>query len=161
DFMLSESEDRMLMVLKPGREGEARRIFEKWGLEAAVIGKTTDTGKLTLRWHADVVCDLPLCPLADEAPKYERPFGKPTPPQAVRIETPELRLGESLAKLLASPDMGSKRWIWEQYDRHVMTNTVADSGADAAIIRLPGDKRALAMTCDVTARYVEADPYEG
>jgi phosphoribosylformylglycinamidine synthase len=167
EFMLSESQERMLMVLKPGREHEAKRIFDKWGLDAAVIGVTTDTGRLTLRWHGDIVCDLPLGPLADEAPKYERQYVAPL--KAIPLtEGEEKRLiedypgfAESLTKLLSAPDQCSKRWIWEQYDRHVMGDTVADSGSDAAIVRLYPGPRAIAMTCDVTPRYVEADAYEG
>ena len=167
EFMLSESQERMLMVLKPGREEEAQRIFEKWGLDAAVIGQTTDTSNLTLRWHGKVVCDIPLGPLADEAPKYERPYVQPL--KAIPLmEADQKRLvdeypgfAKSLTTLLSQPDQASKRWIWEQYDRHVMGDTLADSGSDAAIVRLYGSKRALAMTCDVTPRYVEADAYEG
>lgn len=155
------------MVLKPGREAEAQRIFEKWGLDAAVIGQTTDTGNLTLRWHGDMVCDIPLGPLADEAPKYERPYVAPlkaiplTEAEQKRLIDDYPGFASSLTQLLAMPDQASKRWIWEQYDRHVMADTLADSGNDAAIIRLYGSKRALAMTCDVTPRYVEADAYEG
>ncbi|MBL8535897.1 MAG: phosphoribosylformylglycinamidine synthase subunit PurL [Hyphomonadaceae bacterium] len=167
EFMLSESQERMLMVLKPGREPEAKRIFDKWGLDAAVIGVTTDTGRLALRWHGDIVCDLPLGPLADEAPKYERPYVQPlkaiplTHAEEARLVSDYPGFAASIAKLMASPDMASKRWIWEQYDSHVMGDTVADSGSDAAIVRLYGTPRALAMTCDVTPRYVEADAYEG
>ncbi|MDX2275998.1 MAG: phosphoribosylformylglycinamidine synthase subunit PurL [Hyphomonadaceae bacterium] len=162
EFMLSESQERMLMTLKPGREVEAQRIFDKWGLDAAVIGVTTDTGRLVLKWHGEVVCDLPLGPLADEAPKYERHYVLPKRTHGQdATSAPEIKFSDALGKLMASPDMASKRWIWEQYDRHVMGDTLADSGSDAAIIRLYGSKRALAMTCDVTPRYVEADPYEG
>ena len=167
EFMLSESQERMLMVLKPGREGEAKSIFDKWGLDAAVIGKTTDTGRLQLQWKGDIVCDLPLGPLADEAPKYERPFvfcsSKAREADAESTLAAEISFdfaGDLLA-VMASPDMASKAWIWRQYDRHVMADTVSDSGGDAAIIRLHGSNRALAMTCDVTPRYVEADPREG
>lgn len=157
------------MVLKPGREAEAQAIFEKWGLDAAVIGVTTDTQRLVLKWHGQIVCDLPLGPLADEAPKYERPYVlpgrtagfQPATADASRLEAGGPGFAESLLKLMSSPDQASKRWIWEQYDRHVMGDTLADSGGDAAIVRLYGSKRALAMTCDVTPRYVEADPYEG
>jgi len=167
EFMLSESQERMLMVLKPGREEEAKRIFEKWGLDAVVIGTTTDTNRLTLRWHGQVVCDIPLAPLADEAPKYERPYVAPL--KAIPLTEGEQRrlvedypgFAKSLTTLLSQPDQCSKRWIWEQYDRHVMGDTLADSGSDAAIVRLYGSRRALAMTCDVTPRYVEADAYEG
>lgn len=155
------------MVLKPGREDEAKRIFEKWGLDAVVIGTTTDTGNLTLRWHGRIVCDIPLGPLADEAPKYERPYVQPlkaiplTQAEQKRLIEDYPGFAKSLTALLATPDLCSKRWIWEQYDRHVMGDTLADSGSDAAIVRLYGSKRALAMTCDVTPRYVEADAYEG
>jgi len=164
EFMLSESQERMLMTLKPGREPEAQRIFEKWGLDAAVIGKTTSSGRLVLRWKGEIACDLPLGPLADEAPKYERPFvmpprvaGKSPSPQV-----PAVPFAQALTKVMTSPDMASKRWLWEQYDRDVMADTVAASGAaDAAIVRVHGSKRALAISCDVTPRYVQADPFEG
>jgi len=167
DFMLSESQERMLMVLKPGREEEAKAIFDKWGLDAATIGRTTDSGNLTLRWHGQIVCDIPLGPLADEAPKYNRPYVAPL--KAIPLSSAEQQrliekypgFAASLLALLAKPDQASKRWIWEQYDRHVLADTLADSGSDAAIIRLYGSQRALAMTCDVTPRYVEADAYEG
>jgi phosphoribosylformylglycinamidine synthase len=164
EFMLSESQERMLMVLKPGREGEAKAIFDKWGLDAAVIGKTTETGRLQLQWQGDIVCDLPLGPLADEAPKYERPYSAPA---SSRTEAPApnddapFPFAQALVALMSEPDMASKAWIWRQYDRHVMGDTVADSGGDAAIVRLHGSNRALAMTCDVTPRYVESDPREG
>jgi phosphoribosylformylglycinamidine synthase len=167
EFMLSESQERMLMVLKPGREDQAKAIFDKWGLDAAVIGTTTDTGRLTLRWHGQIVCDLPLGPLADEAPKYERPYVQPlkaiplSASEQARLVSEYPGFAQSLTKLMSAPDMASKRWIWEQYDRHVMGDTVADSGSDAAIVRLFPGPRALAMTCDVTPRYVEADAYEG
>ncbi len=167
EFMLSESQERMLMVLKPGREPEAKRIFDKWGLDAAVIGTTTDSGNLTLRWHGRIVCDLPLGPLADEAPKYERPYVAPlkaiplSDAEQTRLEHEYPGFSQAMTRLMAAPDMASKRWIWEQYDRHVMGDTLADSGSDAAIVRLYGSQRALAMTCDVTPRYVEADAYEG
>ncbi|MBI1251121.1 MAG: phosphoribosylformylglycinamidine synthase subunit PurL [Alphaproteobacteria bacterium] len=164
DFMLSESQERMLMVLKPGREAEAKAIFDKWGLDAAVIGKTTDTGRLVLVWNGAAVCDLPLGPLADEAPVYERPYVKPAPlPKLDASEVAEAPFAQALVKLMACPDMASKRWIWEQYDRHVMGDSVSESGdqGDAAIVRLHGSDRALAMTSDVTPRYVEADPFEG
>ena len=164
EFMLSESQERMLMVLKPGREAEAKAIFDKWGLDAAVIGKTTETGRLQLQWKGEIVCDLPLGPLADEAPKYERPYTLPAPkaaPQPSPQDDPPFPFAQTLLALMTSPDMASKEWIWRQYDRHVMGDTVADSGGDAAIVRLHGSNRALAMTCDVTPRYVEADPREG
>ena len=175
EFMLSESQERMLMVLKPGRESEAQAIFAKWGLDAVVIGRTTTSGRLQLDWRGERVCDLPLALLADEAPKYERPFVRPTsllPLEGGAVSTQggetegvaplaAVAIAPALLALMACPDMASKRWIWEQYDRHVQANTVADCGGDAAIVRLEGSNRALAMTCDVTPRYVAADPFEG
>jgi phosphoribosylformylglycinamidine synthase len=162
EFMLSESQERMLMTLKPGREAEAQAIFEKWGLDAAVIGRTTETGRLQLLWQGEIVCDLPLGPLADEAPKYERPYDPPKSQAALsHPPTEDIGFAKALLAVMTSPDMASKAWIWRQYDRHVMGDTVADSSGDAAIVRLHGSKRALAMTCDVTPRYVEADPREG
>jgi phosphoribosylformylglycinamidine synthase len=162
DFMLSESQERMLMTLKPGREAEAERIFEKWGLDAATIGVTTDTGRLVLTWHNEIACDLPLGPLADEAPKYERPWTAPKPAPAGAHTVQGVPFAKALTTLMSCPDMASKRWIWEQYDRDVMADTVAASGAaDAAIVRIHGSNRALAVSCDVTPRYVENDPFEG
>jgi len=164
EFMLSESQERMLMTLKPGRELEAQRIFEKWGLDAAVIGKTTDSGRLVLKWKGEIACDLPLGPLADEAPRYERPFMTPKRTAGVAPATvaPAAPFATALMKVMTSPDMASKRWLWEQYDRDVMADTVFASGAaDAAIVRVHGSNRALAISCDVTPRYVQADPFEG
>jgi phosphoribosylformylglycinamidine synthase len=161
--MLSESQERMLMTLKPGHEDEAMAIFHKWGLDAVVIGKTTDTGRLVLKWKGEIAADMPLGPLADEAPKYERPFTRPAPAAQLHsgalAGAPSVR--DALITLMTCPDVASKRWIWEQYDRHVMADTLADSGGDAALVRIHGSHRALAMSCDVTPRYVGADPFEG
>ncbi len=165
EMMLSESQERMLAILKPGREGEAYAIFEKWGLDAAAIGATTDTGRIVLRHRGEVVCDLPLAPLSDDAPLYDRPWSEPPP--RPRLEptdvAPPADWGTAVLRLMACPDMASKRWLWEQYDRHVMADTLADSatGADAGVVRVHGTRKALAMTSDVTPRYVSADPYEG
>jgi phosphoribosylformylglycinamidine synthase subunit PurL len=165
EMMLSESQERMLAVLKPGREADGQRIFEKWGLNAAVIGRTTDTGHIVLRHQGQVVCDLPLAPLTEDAPLYERPWTQP--PVAAKLTPAEVPppadYGEAVLKLMSSPDMASKRWLWEQYDRHVMADTLAESGTDtdAGIVRVHGSKKALALTSDCTPRYVQADPYEG
>jgi phosphoribosylformylglycinamidine synthase len=165
EMMLSESQERMLAVLKPGREDDAYRIFTKWGLDAAVIGHTTDTGRIVLHHKGEQVCDLPLAPLSDDAPLYDRPWVE-TPAQPHldpgKIAAPE-DWTAAVLKLMSCPDMASKRWLWEQYDRHVMADTLADSstGADAGMVRVHGTKKALAMTSDVTPRYVFADPYEG
>jgi phosphoribosylformylglycinamidine synthase len=165
EMMLSESQERMLAILKPGREADGQRIFRKWGLDAATIGWTTDTGRMVLKHKGEVVCDVPLAPLFDDAPLYDRPHLKRD--KAHRLLPPEAPApadyGQALIKLMACPDMASKRWLWEQYDRHVMADTLADSatGADAGIVRIHGARKALAVTSDCTPRYVQADPYEG
>ena len=165
EMMLSESQERMLAILKPGREADGRRIFEKWGLDAAVIGQTTDTGRIVLRHQGEVVCDLPLAPLSDDAPLYDRPWVQPALQPGVEpasVPAPP-DFAEAVLRLMASPDMASKRWLWEQYDRHVMADTLEDSatGADAGIVRVHGTRKAIAATSDCTPRYVQADPYQG
>ena len=165
EMMLSESQERMLAILKPGREADAHRVFAKWGLDAAVIGWTTETGRLVLNHQGVMVCDIPLAPLTDDAPNYDRP--QAPAPKAARIDPADVPAPadwrEAVLKLMSCPDMASKRWIWEQYDHHVMADTLADSssGADAALVRVHGTRKALAMTSDVTPRYVASDPYEG
>ncbi|WP_411287863.1 phosphoribosylformylglycinamidine synthase subunit PurL [Phenylobacterium sp.] len=165
EMMLSESQERMLAILKPGREADGQRIFAKWGLDAATIGITTDTGRIILKHKGEVVCDLPLGPLSDDAPLYDRPWVAPTP--QARLAPAEVPApadyAAAILQLMGAPDMASKRWIWEQYDRHVMADTLQDSatGADAAIVRVHGTRKALAVTSDVTPRYVQNDPYEG
>ena len=165
EMMLSESQERMLAVLKPGREADGQRIFEKWGLDAAVIGQTTDTGRIVLRHKGQIVCDLPLAPLTEDAPLYERPWTQPpVAPKLTPAEVPPpADYGQAVLRLMSCPDMASKRWLWEQYDRHVMADTLAESGtaSDAGIVRVHGSKKALALTSDCTPRYVQADPYEG
>ena len=165
EMMLSESQERMLAILKPGREAEGYRIFEKWGLDAATIGMTPDTGRIVLKHKGEVVCDLPLSPLSDDAPLYDRPWTEPAArPRLTAAEVPPpADYGQALIALMSCPDMASKRWLWEQYDRHVMADTLADSatGADAGLVRVHGTRKALAVTSDCTPRYVQADPYEG
>ncbi|MEM7767154.1 MAG: phosphoribosylformylglycinamidine synthase subunit PurL, partial [Pseudomonadota bacterium] len=165
EIMLSESQERMLMVLKPGKEALAKAIFEKYDLDAEVIGETTDTGRLELSQFGTVVCDIPVAPLAEDAPNYDRPWTQPTPRPALDMANcPEPEdYGAVLLKLMSSPDMASKRWIWEQYDRHVMGDTVdsSQSMGDAAIVRIHGTDKALAITSDCNPRYVAADPFEG
>ncbi len=163
EIMLSESQERMLMILKPGSEDVARRIFEKWGLDFAPIGVLTDSGHIVLKKSGGVVCDLPLSPLVDDAPLYDRPY-EPTPLQdevlAGEVEAPD-SLTDALATLMGTPDLASKRWIWEQYDHLVGGHTVIRPGGDAAVVRLPGQKKALAMVTDCTPRYCFADPQRG
>jgi len=165
EMMLSESQERMLAILKPGREDEGYRIFQKWGLDAATIGFTTDTGRIVLRHKGEVVCDLPLSPLSDDAPLYDRPWVEPKCEPRLdpgHIPAPA-DWNAAVLNLMSCPDVASKRWLWEQYDRHVMADTIEDSatGADAGIVRIHGTRKALAVTSDCTQRYVQNDPYEG
>jgi len=161
EMMLSESQERMLMVLKPGREPEAEAIFRKWELDFAVIGRVTETGRMVLRFDGEVVCDIPLGPLADEAPLYDRPW-VPTPPRAPLGEVASKgTLSENLLTLMGSPDLASRRWIWEQYDHMVGADTVQRPGGDAAVVRVHGTRKGIAMSTDCTPRYVFADPVEG
>ncbi|MDB5697713.1 MAG: purL [Alphaproteobacteria bacterium] len=161
EMMLSESQERMLMVLKPGREDEAEAIFRKWELDFAVIGRVTDTGHMVLRWNGEVAADIPLAPLADEAPVYDRPWvATPKPaPLADVSDTPDA--AADLVKLMGSPDLASRRWIWEQYDHMVGADTVQRPGGDAAVVRVHGTDKGLAISTDVTPRYCFADPVEG
>jgi phosphoribosylformylglycinamidine synthase II len=161
EMMLSESQERMLMVLKPGREAEAEAIFRKWELDFAVIGRVTDTGRMVLTFKGETVCDIPLGPLADDAPLYDRPH-VPTPPAKALVDVPESSdIAADLLTLMASPDIASRRWIWEQYDTQVGADTVQRPGGDAAVVRVHGTRKALAMTTDCTPRYCFADPVEG
>ncbi|WP_203311450.1 phosphoribosylformylglycinamidine synthase subunit PurL [Sphingomonas beigongshangi] len=161
EMMLSESQERMLMVLKPGREAEAEAIFRKWELDFAVIGHVTDTGRMVLKHHGEVVCDIPLAPLADDAPLYDRPH-VPTVPPAMPAELPESRdIAKDLLTLIGSPDVASRRWIWEQYDHMVGADTVQRPGGDAAVVRVHDTQKALAITTDCTPRYCFADPVQG
>ncbi|WP_341633161.1 phosphoribosylformylglycinamidine synthase subunit PurL [Sphingomonas agri] len=161
EMMLSESQERMLMVLKPGREGEAEAVFRKWELDFAVIGEVTDTGRMELVWEGEVVCDIPLGPLADEAPCYERPYTVPRASEPLGDVPESGDIGADLLKLMASPNLASRRWVWEQYDQSVGADTVQKPGGDAAVVRVHGTRKALAMTTDVTPRYCQADPVEG
>jgi phosphoribosylformylglycinamidine synthase len=163
EMMLSESQERMLMVLNPGKEELARSIFEKWELDFSVVGKLTDTGCMVLRFHGETVGDLPIDPLAQASPEYERPWVEsPAPAEVTASDLPVPEdCGQVLKRLLASPDLCSRRWIWEQYDHMVMADTLRRPGGDAAVVRLHGSNRALAMTVDCTPRYCQADPKRG
>ena len=161
EMMLSESQERMLMVLKPGREAEAEAVFKKWELDFAVIGRVTGTGHMVLRWHGKVAADIPLAPLADEAPCYDRPWVRTEPPPPLADLPESTDIAADLMKLMAAPDLASRRWIWEQYDQKVGADTLRPPGGDAALVRVHGTKKALAITTDCTPRYCRADPYEG
>ena len=161
EMLLSESQERMLAVLKPGREAEAEKIFRKWELDFAVIGVTTDTHRFVARHKGEIVADIPVTTLSDAAPVYERPFVKRAPVTGAPAFDKHKPLIESLVKILSAPDMASRRWIWEQYDYSVMNDTVEPPGGDAAVVRVHGTKKALAITTDVSPRYCRSDPFEG
>jgi len=163
EMMLSESQERMLMVLDPAKEKQAEAIFRKWGLDFAIVGYTTDTLRFVVKHHGELMADLPIKELGDEAPLYDRPHVASAPPAVVPAESvvPPMATGEALVRLVGTPDLCSKRWIWEQYDHLILGNTVQKPGGDAAIVRVLDGPKGLAMTCDVTPRYCEADPVEG
>jgi phosphoribosylformylglycinamidine synthase len=162
EMMLSESQERMLMVLRPELQAAAEAVFRKWGLDFAVVGKTTDDLRFRVLHGGRVEADLPIKDLGDEAPEYDRPH------------TPAIELGDIGEKLsepdsyediligvLGSPDMCSRRWVWEQYDHLIQGNTIVRPGGDAAVIRVDGSGKGLAFSLDVTPRYCAADPFEG
>ncbi len=161
EIMLSESQERMLMVLRPGGEEAAEAVFRKWGLEFAVIGRLTDTGRMVLSQHGRPAADLPIRPLADGSPEYDRPWTR-TPPAPHATISPDNRDPmAALRSILGGPAGASRRWIWEQYDHTVMGDTVGGPGGDAAVVRIHGTARGLALTSDCTPRYCLADPVEG
>ncbi len=166
EMMLSESQERMLMVLKPGKEEMAAAIFRKWELDFAVIGEVTDTQHMVLEFGGEVVCDIPLGPLAADAPEYDRPYLSKEEYKAwAQIkpleDVPESsNIGADLLKMMASPALASRRWIAEQYDSQVGADTL-QTGGDAGVVRVHGTRKALAIATDCTPRYVYADPYEG
>jgi phosphoribosylformylglycinamidine synthase len=163
EMMLSESQERMLMVLKPEKEKEAEDIFRKWGLDFAVVGETTPSKRFIVRHKGAVMADLPIKELGDQAPEYKRPFVHGIKAPVIKAATvkPVGSLADALEKLLASPDLCSKRWVWEQYDHVILGNTVQRPGGDAAVVRVLDGPKGLALTTDVTPRYCEADPFEG
>jgi phosphoribosylformylglycinamidine synthase len=161
EMMLSESQERMLAVLKPGREAQAEAIFKKWELDFAVIGVTTDTSRLVVKHKGKIEADMPITALSDAAPVYERPYKERAALTGEPSFDKKKNALESLKTILASPDMASRRWIWEQYDHTVMSDTVQVPGGDAAVVRIHGTNKALAITTDVTPRYCRPDPFEG
>jgi len=161
EMLLSESQERMLAVLKPGREAQAEAIFKKWELDFAVIGITTDTGRLVIKHKGRVEADMPITALSDAAPVYERPFVLREPAKGAPAYDKSRSVPAALEKIMAAPAMASRRWIWEQYDNSVMNDTVQHPGGDAAVVRVHGTRKALAITTDVCPRYCKADPFEG
>ncbi|MCR9238655.1 MAG: phosphoribosylformylglycinamidine synthase subunit PurL [Alphaproteobacteria bacterium] len=161
EMMLSESQERMLMVLEPSKQAVAEAIFIKWGLDFAIVGETTDDLRFKIHHHGSLVADLPIKELGDEAPEYDRPWVAPLPAAPLE-DIPHLADPiEALKTIIGSPDMASKRWITEQYDCLIQANTAQLPGGDAGVVRVDGTQKALAMTSDVTPRYCEADPFEG
>lgn len=163
ELMLSESQERMLMVIKPGREDEAKKIFQKWDLDCEVIGTVTDTGHLRLFMHGELAADIAVDPLVENSPEYDRPWALPATPAVVDPENVAVppSVTDSLKTLMGCPDLASRRWIWEQYDHMVMGDTIQLPGGDAGVVRVHGTKKALAMTTDCTPRYCVADPVTG
>ncbi len=163
EMMLSESQERMLMVLKPEKEKEAEAIFRKWGLDFAIVGETTPSMRFIVKHHGDVMADLPIKELGDQAPEYKRPFAEPAKRPVIKASDvkPPVPLADALEKLIGTPDLSSKRWVWEQYDHIIGGNTVQRPGGDAAVVRVLDGPKGLALTADVTPRYCEADPFEG
>ena len=163
EIMLSESQERMLMVIKPEQAETARAIFEKWDLDFMPIGKVTDTQRLVLLKDSEIACDIPLAPLVDDAPEYDRPY-RPEELQPV-LGTAHLAkdipLPEVLQRLLSCSDLASRRWIYEQYDSDVMADTITGPGGDAALVRIHNTDKGLAVCTDCTPRYVDADAFEG
>src|SRR5271169_6332327 len=163
EMMLSESQERMLMVLRPEKEKEAEAIFRKWGLDFAIVGETTPTKRFVVRHGDAVMADLPIKELGDEAPLYDRPHVERAKQPVIDAASvvPPMPVAEVLEKLIGAPDLCSKRWVWEQYDHVILGNTVQRPGGDAAVVRINEGPKALALTSDVTPRYCEADPFEG
>jgi phosphoribosylformylglycinamidine synthase subunit PurL len=161
EIMLSESQERMVLVAERGREEVVREIFERWGLQVVPIGRVTESGRATLRYAGAVVADMPVRPLVDQAPVYERPVREPSPSPPLgslpECEDP----AAALVRLLSTPDLGDKSWIWSQYDSTVRGNTVIGPGGDAALLRLKGTPSGLALTSDVNPVYCALDPREG
>ena len=164
EMMLSESQERMLIVLKTGKEKEAEKIFKKWDLDFSVIGILTDSKNLTLKYDNKTVCDIPISALADEAPKYKRKWVEIKKPECTDLEKKldNINLEQMIKNLLSHPNQADKSWVWEQYDHMVMCDTVEFPGGDAAVIRIHGNnKKAIAASVDCTPRYCNSHPYTG
>jgi phosphoribosylformylglycinamidine synthase subunit PurL len=160
EMMLSESQERMLMVLRPEMEKQSHAIFKKWGLDFAIVGKTTDTLRFVIKHKGEVKADLPIKAMGDEAPEYDRPWVEPKKPVALGDVPAPNDLASAILKIVGSPDMCSRRWVWEQYDSLIGSTTAQIPGGDAGVVRI-GPNKGIACSSDVTPRYVEADPFEG
>lgn len=164
EMMLSESQERMLMVLEPSKEEVAKAIFVKWGLDFAIVGKTTDDLRFRVLHQGEEVANLPIKDLGDQAPEYDRPWVEAVRRAALpasEVQAPA-DYAEALLKLVGSPNQSSRRWVYEQYDTFIQGNSLQHPGGDAGVVRVEGHaSKALAFSSDVTPRYVEADPFEG
>ena len=160
EMMLSESQERMLMVLSPDKEIEARRVFEKWDLDFAIVGKTIAEDRFLIYLNGALKADLPLKALSGNAPEYDREWQEPLPAPPLQ-ELPDIDPIEGLKALLSDPNYASKKWVYEQYDSQVMADTINCPGYGAGIVRVHGTNKSLAFTSDVTPRYVQVNPYEG
>jgi phosphoribosylformylglycinamidine synthase len=163
EMMLSESQERMLMVLHPDKEAAARAVFEKWELDFATVGKTTDDLRFRVLWQGEEVANLPIKELGDEAPEYDRPWVEPKIPAALAAnDVPQMDVADALLQLVGGHQCSSRRWVYEQYDTMIQGNSIQRPGGDAGVIRVLGhDRKGLAFTSDVNPRYCEANPYEG
>ena len=162
EILLSESQERMLIVAERGREAELQAVFEKWDLHAVVIGQVTDDRRWRTRWRGQVVADLPIGALADDAPLYDRPAAAPdTQPRTKPAAGKHPETAKALRALLDSPNVASKKWVYRQYDSIVQSNTVLGPGSDAAVIRIKGSRRAMALKVDSNPRACALDPYLG
>ncbi len=161
EVLLSESQERMLLVLELGREAEVFEVFGKWDLQAAQVGVVTDDGVWRCTWHGEEVAAIPVAVLTDAAPKYDRPMRAPEPPPPLPELTHADTFSDVLLRLLAEPDVSDKRWIWRQYDHQVGTDTTVGPGADAALVRLKGTEKYLGFVCDANGHHVGLDPFVG
>ncbi len=163
EIMLSESQERMLLILKSGKEDSAKKIFSKWGLDFAVIGKTTNTKKLELKFNNKLVADLPLNSLSSNAPVYDRKWKKNLPTKKTDLpkDFKSFKLLDSLKKILMSPNNAEKNWVWEQYDQTVMGDTIQKPGGDSAVVRIHGTNKGVSLTVDSSANYCSANPITG
>jgi phosphoribosylformylglycinamidine synthase II len=160
EMMLSESQERMLMVLRPEKEAEAKAVFDKWDLDFAIVGETIPEDRFLILLNGEVKADLPLKALSGTAPEYDRPW-LPTPPAEPLGEIPEIDAGEALRALAGSPNYGGRAWVWRQYDHMVMADTAVPPGSDAGVVRVHDTDKAIAFTSDVTPRYCRANPLRG
>ena len=163
EMMLSESQERMLMVLRPEKEKEAEAIFTKWGLDFAIVGTTTDDLRFRVMHKGAETANLPIKDLGDKAPEYDRPWVEPKRREPLAAnDIPQADIADALLKMLGGPDLSSRRWVWEQYDTLIQGNSLQLPGGDAGVVRVDGHAtKALAFSSDVTPRYCEADPFEG